>query len=90
VSTALLFGLTVGNVLMLRPLMIADSFGVRDYPRISARTDLVSTFGVAGGPFLMGALHDAVGYDTGYLVVAALSITGVAVLRAGGPPPLGT
>jgi MFS family permease len=87
VATALLFGITIGNVLMLRPLMIADSFGVRDYPRISARTDLVSTIGVAGGPFLMGALHDAFGYDTGYLVVAALTVVGVAVLRSGGPAP---
>jgi MFS family permease len=87
VAAALLFGLTVGNVLMLRPLMIADSFGVKHFPQIVARTDLVSTFGVAAGPFLMGLLHDAFNYTTGYLVVSGLCLAGTAIIRSAGRAP---
>jgi MFS family permease len=41
----ILFGATIGNILMLQPLLIAERFGVRDYPRLFSRTQLVAVVG---------------------------------------------
>ncbi len=82
----ILFGATVGNLLMLQPLLIAERFGVLDYPRIFSRSQFICMVGMAGGPLLLGWLYDnAGGYRTAYLVAAACSFTGSAVLSAGGP-----
>ena len=50
-GVALFFGATVGNLLMLQPLLLAEAFGVREYPRIYL-SQLLSTLGVAPGPAL--------------------------------------
>ena len=79
------FGATIGNTLMLQPLLIAQRFGVRDYPRIFSRTQMVTVVGTAGGPLLLGLLRDhAGGYRASYLAAAACSIVGAAVLASGG------
>ena len=84
--SASLFGLSVGNVLLLQPVVLADVFGVRDYPRTFATSQLISTLGVAAGPFLLGILRDATdGYRIAYLAAAALSLSASAVLTTGGP-----
>jgi cyanate permease len=81
-----LFGATVGNLLMLQPLLIAERFGVLDYPRIFSRSQFASMFGTAGGPLLLGLLRDeAGGYRTSYLVAAACSLVGAGVIASGGP-----
>ena len=79
------FGATIGNILMLQPLLIAERFGVRDYPKIYSRAQLLGLVGTAGGPLLLGWLHDtAGGYRAAYLVAAVLSTSGaIAVLFAG-------
>jgi MFS family permease len=80
-----LFGLTVGNLLMLQPLLIAERFGVADYPRIFSRSQFVAVFGTAGGPYLLGRLHDWFdGYRASYLVAAALSLAGAALVGSAG------
>jgi MFS family permease len=80
-----IFGLTVGNILMLQPLLIAERFGVKDYPRLFSRSQFVSTFGVAGGPLLLGWLHDVGGgYRTSYLVAGCCSVAGAMVLSTAG------
>ena len=80
----ILFGATVGNLLMLQPLLIAERFGVLDYPRIFSRDQFFSMVGTAGGPLLLGWLYDnAGGYDTSYLVAAACSLTGIPRARVG-------
>ena len=58
---------------MLQPLLIAERFGVLDYPRIFSRAQFITMFGVAGGPLLLGWLYDnAGGYRTSYIVAAVL------------------
>ena len=85
-AAILLFGATVGNILMLQPLLIAERFGVLDYPRIFSRAQFFTMFGVAGGPLLLGWLYDnAGGYRTSYLVAAGCSLAGALVLASGGP-----
>ena len=83
-GAAMLFGLMVGNVLVLHPLLLAEAFGVADYPRIYARSQLVLSLGYAFGPFLLGWLRDnAGGYRTSYLVAAGLSAVGVIMYALG-------
>jgi predicted MFS family arabinose efflux permease len=84
IVSAAMFGVTVGNLLMLQPLLVAEVFGVRDYPQIFSLNQLVVTVGVAGGPYLLGALHDASGYRLAYLVAMAVSLAGSVLLLAAG------
>ena len=46
---------------MLQPLLIAERFGVVDYPRIFSRSQFVMMVGTAGGPLLLGWLYDNAG-----------------------------
>jgi predicted MFS family arabinose efflux permease len=88
-ASIVVFGATVGNILMMQPLLIAERFGVLDYPRIFSRTQFITMFGTAGGPLLLGWLYDhAGGYDTSYTVAAACSLVGAGVLAWGGPASL--
>jgi len=80
VLAAFVFGLTIGNLLMLQPLIVSAAFGVAHYPRIFAFEQLLVTAGVAGGPLLLGFLHDQSSYRTSYLVAAALSASGAVIL----------
>ena len=55
---AVAFGLSVGNILMIQPLILAETFGVKDYGRIFAVSQLLTTIGYAMGPEIMGAMVD--------------------------------
>jgi MFS family permease len=80
-----LFGATIGNILMLQPLLIAERFGVRDYPRIFSRTQLWAVIGTAGGPLLLGAVYDIGGsYRIPYTIAAGCSLAGAVALSLGG------
>lgn len=73
---AALFGLTVGNLLMLQPLLLAEVFGVRDYGRIFSLSQWLTTLGVATGPLLIGVLFDLHGgYRLSFMVAASASLT---------------
>lgn len=92
-ATIVVFGATVGNLLMLQPLLVADRFGVKDYPRIFGRSQFITVFGTAAGPLLLGWLHDnAGGYRTSYVVAGTCSLVGALVFmtghdRSGRPTP---
>jgi MFS family permease len=94
-STALLvaagaFGVTVGNLLMLHPLLLAEAFGMRDYGRIYSISQLVMMLGVASGPLMVGAVHDALdGYRVALLLAGSASAVGAATFFAAGPVPDG-
>lgn len=80
------FGITVGNLLMLHPLLLAERFGVRDYARIYSRSQLVATLGVAVGPFAIGALHDLLGgYGAAFTLAGLASVVAAVVLAVSGP-----
>jgi MFS family permease len=83
----ILFGATVGNLLMLQPLLVAERFGIRDYARIYSRSSFFTMVGTAGGPLLLGWLYDNVagGFRTTYLVAGLCSASGALVLALGGP-----
>ncbi|MGB3684077.1 MAG: MFS transporter [Rubrobacteraceae bacterium] len=75
---AVLFGVTVGNVLILIPLVLVEEFGMQDYPSIYSLNQFLATLGVAAGPILVGLLHDA---TAGY-TIPLLAATGVSAAAA--------
>ena len=87
-GAALFFGATVGNLLMLQPLLLAEAFGVREYPRIYSFSQLLSTLGIALGPALLGILYDVTGgYSVPYLAAGVASLVAwIAVLGSGAAP----
>ena len=85
---ALVFGCTVGNLLMLHPLFLAEAFPGSVYPRVFALSNAVSVLGVAVGPVLLGVLFDRFGYGAAYEVAVAGSVLAVAMVVAAGSIPL--
>ncbi len=80
-ACAVLFGLTIGNSLMMHPLLLAERFGTRDYGRIYSLSQMITVVGVAGCPALVGFLFDASGgYRLPFLVIAGISALGLATL----------
>jgi predicted MFS family arabinose efflux permease len=77
---ACFFGLGVGNVLLLHPLLLAEHFGVRDYGKILGKSSIFISIGNAIGPFVMGFARDNLGgYTTAYLLAAVLNVIGFSV-----------
>lgn len=84
---AALFGVTMGNLLMLHPLVLADAYPVRHFPRLYSLSQSFTSLGVAGGPLLVGWIHDGWGYVTAFAVGAVASFIAIAVFAASGPAP---
>ncbi|MEX2130166.1 MAG: MFS transporter [Pseudohongiellaceae bacterium] len=82
-----LFGITVGNLLMLQPLLVAEAYGVRDYARIFSMNNLMSSWGTASGPVLLGAVYAAGNnqYGAAYFLAAAAGFLGLLLFALGGP-----
>ena len=81
----LLFGLAMGNILMMQPLLLSEAFGTQSFGRIYAVSNLITVPGVAGGPALLGLAFAATGgYAVPYLAAAAASLLGIAILLAAG------
>ncbi|MCZ6618979.1 MAG: MFS transporter, partial [Gammaproteobacteria bacterium] len=68
------FGGSIGNLLMLHPLWLAEAFGIRDYSRIFSLSNAVMVLGVAVGPVLLGVLHDEFDYSVAYVVSMGVSL----------------
>ncbi|MDW3097715.1 MAG: MFS transporter [Alphaproteobacteria bacterium] len=84
-AASVLFGVTVGNILMLQPLLLGEAFGLRDYGRIFALSQMFGTVGVAAGPALVGVVYDlAGGYSPAYLAVAAASVVALTIFAVSG------
>ena len=81
------FGATMGNSLMLHPLLLAERFGVRDYGRVYSASQMMTVAGTATCPALIGLLYEAsAGYQAPYLVAAAVTLVGFAILAGFGRP----
>ncbi len=82
---AAMFGLTVGNLLMLQPLLIAEAFGSKAYSRNFAFSNMVSTIGVASGPILLGLVFSTTGsYPYAYLMAAAAAAIATVLFACAG------
>lgn len=80
------FGATVGNLLMLQPLLIAEAFGLKDYARIFSVSNLMSSWGTAMGPAALGFAFVASdnSYQLPYSFAAGAGIIGLALFLFGG------
>ena len=81
----ILFGFTVGNLLMLQPLLLAKVYGVFRYPRVYSAAYAMVTLGVAGGPLVMGLLYQSFSYTTSFAVAGVCSIVALFVFYGAGP-----
>lgn len=82
-----LFGATVGNLLMLHPLWLAEAFGVKAYARIFSLSNAITVLGVAGGPVAVGLIYDWEDYRLAYYAAMGLSLLAWLVMFAAGPTP---
>jgi MFS family permease len=79
--------MTIGNSLMMHPLLLAERFGTRDYGRIYSTSQLVTIIGIAAGPALIGLMYEGWGgYGAPFLVIAGMSLIGFAILATFGNP----
>lgn len=90
-ACAVLFGVTIGNSLMMHPLLLAERFGTRDYGRIYSLSQMVTVVGVAGCPALIGVLFQlSGGYEIPFVAIAGITAIGYAVLAWGSGPTTST
>jgi cyanate permease len=82
------FGLGVGNIITLPPLLARAEFGARSFATVFGMASAAMQLGVAIGPGLVGALRDATNdYAVAVAVLAgldALAVAGVLWGRRGG------
>ena len=84
---SVVFGLSVGNLLMLQPLILAETYGIREYSRVYSLSQLVTTVGVGLGPMVLGFVDDAAGYGLAFSLAAAASLLALVLFLAAGPAP---
>lgn len=84
-----LFGVTIGNLTVLIPLVVVELFGLTDYPRIYAVSQFGASVGTAGGPAMLAWLHSGFGsYRLPLLILAGISgVASVVVARLRPPSP---
>ncbi len=69
-----LFGITIGNLTVLIPLVVVELFGLIDYPRIYAVSQFGASVGTAAGPAMLAWLHSGFGsYRVPLLILAGIS-----------------
>tara|TARA_B100002052_G_scaffold286843_1_gene301136 strand:+ start:181 stop:1653 length:1473 start_codon:yes stop_codon:yes gene_type:complete len=83
---AVILGAAMGNLLMFHPLLLADAFGVKDYPRIYGMGQLIMILGVGSGPFLVGLIRDASSYRAAFGVLTIFAVAALIFLLAAGKP----
>ncbi|MEM9656466.1 MAG: MFS transporter [Actinomycetota bacterium] len=85
ILSAAFFGCSIGNLLMLQPLLLAEAFGVANYGRIYSFNQLFGTIGLAAGPLALGLIHDVSDYRAAFFAAAAASFVGCLAIVAAGP-----
>ena len=85
IAASALFGATVGNLLMMQPLILAEAFGLKAYARIYSVSQLATTLGVACGPALVGLLNEATeSYAAGFYAIAGGSLVALTAMSLSG------
>ena len=78
-AASVVFGLNVGNVITLPPLLAHAEFGARSFAIIFGMASAAMQIGVAVGPGLVGVLRDVTG-DYAVAVGVAAGLDAVAVI----------
>jgi MFS family permease len=86
-AATVVFAVTIGNSLMMHPLLLAERFGTLNYGRIYSTSQMMTVLGVAGCPALIGLLYEmSGGYQLPFFVVSALTLVGFAILATFAAP----
>jgi len=83
----LAFGLTMGGIVMLQPLLIGECFGLVSFGTITGLAGLFSVSGAAFGPLIAGLIYDATrDYRIAFAIFAAASLLAVVAVLFARPP----
>jgi len=80
-------GASIGNLLMLLPLWLAEAFPGPVYPRVFALANMLSVMGVAVGPFVLGLAYDYADYTLAYGAALLASLVALLFIAAAGANP---
>ncbi len=86
IISSIFFGFSVGNLLMLQPLWLAEIYPSDIYPRLFALSNAYSVIGVAFGPYLLGLVYVNSDYSVAYLVASVVSLTALVIIYSAGQP----
>ena len=82
-----LFGVSVGNLLMLQPLIVAEIYGLLDYAKLYSWSNMITVCGISVGPALMGTLSAiSGGYQLSYVVAGSAGLVAAVIFSTGRPP----
>jgi MFS family permease len=85
-AASVAFGLGVGNVITLPPLIVHTEFGTRSFATIFGMASAAVQLGVAVGPGLVGVLRDVTdGYAVAIGVLAVLDAVAIIAVLGGRP-----
>jgi MFS family permease len=87
IIAAAIFGSSVGNLLMLQPLWLAEVFPGAMYPRVFAMASALSVLGLSIGPYFLGVVVDTYGYTAAYGAAAFVCIGAWLFIFAAGAAP---
>lgn len=82
VAMVIVFGATTGARTILRPAIVVEMFGSRDFGKSNGFLQFLTTTAKAGGPVGFGLLLGAVGWGWAWPVLAALLLASGAALLA--------
>ncbi|HTO70897.1 MAG TPA: MFS transporter [Myxococcota bacterium] len=81
------FGLTMGNIFMLQPLLVAEYFGVASFASVLGTLQLVTQLASGLGPVAVGVAFERTGgYARPLAVLAGLALSAALVLSRVRPP----
>lgn len=82
-----IFGLTMGNILMMQSLITGECFGMVSFPTISGAVTVFVATGAALGPSIAGFIFDYTGsYQIPFTIFAAMSMVSVITIPFARPP----
>ncbi|MBU2644741.1 MFS transporter [bacterium] len=81
------FGLTMGSLLMMLPLITGECFGMLSFGLVSGLIGVFSTSGSAFGPMIAGFIFDATqSYQLAFILFATISLIATVIVRFARPP----
>jgi cyanate permease len=80
------YGLSVAAPLMLLPLLLAESLGLRRFGSLAGLAGLAQTFGATIGPLVSGAIFDATkSYGNAFVLFIGINLLGAFVILGCSP-----
>ena len=86
-TAAGLFGVNMGNLLMLHPLVLAEVYSVQNFPRLYSLGQSFTSVGVACGPLLLGWIYERAGYPFAFAAAGVVSCLALVLFLSSGPAP---